>query len=187
MTAYWDSVRERIDRSDIHVGTVAFYLGVLVYVGFLWTYTPDFRGSSLPRVIIYITAVISLLGLVSHVVIAKGYVENPYRRDGRDEIEEVLEDASEGETGGVSPVVFAKTILTILLFTVLIPLVGFFSASFLFSSTFIFDRTRNVRKSALAAVALTLVFYVLFILILENYLLLRLGVIDRYVFETLLA
>lgn len=187
MIAYWNRLKERVELTDVHAGKVAFYVGVLLYLAFLWSYAREFGGSNLPKIVVYVTALVTLLGLVTHVAFAKGYVDNPYRSDEEDKLEEAIEETSDGEADDVSPVVFAKTILAIVLYTVLIPTLGFFSASFLFSSTFIFDRTRNVRVTALAAIVLTLVFYILFILILENYLLLRLGVIDRYVFETLLA
>lgn len=187
LTSFWIRLQDRVDRFDVHVGKVAFYVAVLLYLAFLWTDARDFGGSNLPIVVIYVTALLSLLGLVSHVAFAKGYVDNPYSNEEIYEIEEAVEDTDESESDGISPVVFAKTILTILFFTVLIPITGFFSASFIFCFSFIFDRTRNVGKSALAATVLTLIFYVLFIVILENYLLVRLGIIDSYVFDALLS
>lgn len=200
-----DSILTRADQSDLNWGIISFYVGCLLFLGYLWTHTRNFTGENLAGLVVYITAILCFVGLSSHYLFAKGYVPNPFENEGlgasdeldaiveEDEgyeveggaIEDVEESDSEGEDR--SAVTMAKTILSLVLFPLLIPNIGFFSASFIFSYLVIYDRTRNGPKTLFAASLLVLVFYILFIEILGNYLLLRLGLIDQFVFEELLA
>lgn len=200
-----ESILTRADQSDLNWGIISFYVGCLLFLGYLWTQARSFKGENLAPLVLYITAILCFVGILSHFLFAKGYVPNPFENEGvgsRDELDDIVEEDEGYEVEGEAiedeeefdnenedrtAMTMVKTILSLILFPLLIPNIGFFSASFIFNYLVIYDRTRNGPKTLFAASLLVLVFYILFIEILGNYLLLRLGLIDQFIFEELIA
>lgn len=176
-----------LDRNSDDITEFGFYLAVLAYMGFLLSQTLSLsRGGRLvPLAVIIFTSLLCFLGAAIYYLKSRGIAFTNLESDltglrgKKREFDETHGDAEGAETStqneGYSFRQFLITILMPVGFILLVPYVGFFTMTLVFSVLFIYLSGRPVRWSIAVGVFITGFLYAIYILLLSRTLILRLG------------
>lgn len=162
----------------LNIPDIAFFVAVTLYCLYLYSLTITYpEGSALfPLITLYTVFGLCLVGVIIAIVVTRSNWMTVVRSDDfdlRSELRTVYEPSTLGRVVFYLAFVFG--------YVVLVPLVGFFTATLVVSFAHIYYNKRGLIVSVGGSIAMTLGMYAIFIYILERTLLLRGDVI----FETL--